>query len=105
MPGKTNIFGFNIVTDEVFLLYLTAMIQLTSVKLQLFFFFPIKTMMLYDRRHHYLVCLLAGALSELRKASFPKNVKKTKGHIPLNSFPEKFPHNGMVLHLSFFFFF
>lgn len=77
MPGKTNIFGFNIVTDEVFLLYLIAMIQLTSVKLQLFFF-PIKTMTLYDRRHHYLVCLLAGALSELRKASFPKNVRKQK---------------------------
>lgn len=42
MPGKTNIFGFNIVTDEVFLLYLIAMIQLTSVKLQLFFFFSYK---------------------------------------------------------------
>lgn len=37
MPGKANIFGFNIVTDEIFLLYLTAMSQLTSVKLQLFF--------------------------------------------------------------------
>ena len=58
-------------------------------------------MMPYDRRHHYLVCLLAGALSELRKASFPTDVKKQKGCIPLNSFPKKFPHNGMVLHLSY----
>lgn len=102
MPGKANIFGFNIVTDEVFLLYLTAMSQLTSVKLQLFSFFPlIQAILLYDRKDHYLVCLLAGALSEFRKASFPKDVKKQKGPISLNSFPKKFPHNGMVLHLSF----
>lgn len=38
MPGKANTFGFDIVIEEVFIIYLTDMSQLANVKLGFFFY-------------------------------------------------------------------
>lgn len=39
MPGKANTFGFDIVIEEVFIIYLTDVSQLANVKLGFFFFY------------------------------------------------------------------
>ena len=60
MPGKANIFGFHIVIEEVFLIYLSDMSQLASVKLTVTFF-SIKAIMPRGSKHRYSLCLLTGA--------------------------------------------
>lgn len=54
MPGKANTFGFDIVIEEVFIIYLTDVSQLANVKLG--FFFSIKaTMPRGSKQYHYLL--------------------------------------------------